>query len=252
MGLPVRGFQPLSDTFTALDASPVTVNTTRQPSLEEIAEAAALRLYRARSRESRKAGGGTPPDVDAQFIYLWIAFSSLYGKRRRPDSLVSGQTGRPASEVTDFTRFLEAVERLSGGQVAALLRHSPIAVPAAKILDNPFLDLDCWDRWETHGIRDRQQRLATPRRSYGGQPPPGAVFRQLYTLRNQLLHGAASDGGRRNRESLQNAIPVLDAVVDALIPLVAEHQIRIAGLYPAPFPPSTGGSMPFNRPKFSA
>lgn len=231
----------------------MTLNTTRPPSPNEVAEAAALRLYRARSwlRKSRKAGSNTPPDLDAQFIFLWIAFNSLYGRRRRRDTSSGSQMSRGASELGDFKGFLEAIERVSGSQVAALLRRSPLAGSAAKVLDNPFLDLDCWDRWETDGIRDRQQRLAIPRRSYGGQPLPVPVFRQLYVLRNQLLHGAASDAGRRNRESLKSAILVLDAVVDALISLVAEHHVHIPSLHPPPFPPSTGDSMPFNRPKLS-
>ena len=230
------------------------MSTTPEPRPREIAEAVALRLYRARSwlRKSRKAGSTTPPDLDAQFIFLWIAFNALYGKRRRRDTPAGSQLGRTATEVGDISRFLESVERLSGGKVAALLRRPPIAVSATKVLDNPFLDLDCWERWENDGIRDRQQRLAIPRRSYGGQPPTVPVFRQLYTLRNQLLHGAASDTGRRNRESLRHAIPVLDAVVDMLIQLVEEHHARIPGLHPAPFPPSTGDSTPFNRPQFSA
>lgn len=231
----------------------MTLSTTLEPSPKEVAEAVELRLYRARSwlRKSRKAGSSTPPDLDAQFIFLWIAFNALYGKRRRRDTSAGSQLARTASELGDFTRFLEAVERLSGGTVAPLLRRSPVAVSAAKVLDNPFLDLDCWERWENDGIRDRQQRLAVPRKSYGGQPPTVPVFRQLYTLRNQLLHGAASNAGRRNRESIRHAIPVLDAVVDALIPLVTEHRTRIPGLHPAPFPPSTGDSTPFNRPQFS-
>jgi hypothetical protein len=119
------------------------------------------------------------------------------------------------------------------------------------VLENPFLDIDCWEQWEIGGIRDRQKRLAIPRKSYGSQPWTVPVFRQLYTLRNQLLHGAASDAGRRNRESLKHAIPILDAIVDTLIPLVNEHRAHIPGLEPVPFSPSTGESSPFNGPQLS-
>lgn len=218
------------------------------PNTKELTEAVDLRLNRARSwlRKSRKAGSSTPPDLDAQFIFLWIAFNALYGNRRRRDNVPTPHVGRTASEIGDFTRFLKTIEHVSGGKIAAILNRSPIATQAGRVLDNPFLDINCWERWEAEGIRDRQQRLTTPRKSYGDHSRTVPAFRQIYTLRNQLLHGAASDAGQRNRESLKHAIPVLDAVVDALIPLVGQHQAHIPGLHPVPFPPSTGDSIPFN------
>ncbi len=228
----------------------MTQDMTAKPSPKELAEAVDLRLNRARSwlHKSRKAGSSVPPDLDAQFIFLWIAFNALYGNRRRRDrdNAPTPHVGRTISEISDFTRFLEAIELVSDGKTASLLSRPPIAVQADKVLDNPFLDLDCWERWEAEGIRDRQQRLTVPRKSYGGRSRTVPVFRQIYTLRNQLLHGAASDAGRRNRESLKHAIPILDAVVDMLIPLVDRNRAHIPGLYPVPFPPSTGDSIPFN------
>lgn len=219
-----------------------------KPGPKELADAVKLRLKRARSwlGKSRKAGSSMPPDLDAQFIFLWIAFNALYGNRRRRDNAPPSHVGRTTSEISDFTRFLEAIEHVSGGKIATLLSRSPLAVQAGKVLDDPFLDLDCWERWEAEGIRDRQQRLTIPWKSYGGHSRTVPVFRQIYTLRNQLLHGAASDDSRRNRESLKHAIPVLDGVVDALIPLVEQHRAHIPELHPVPFPPSTGDSIPFN------
>ncbi|MBY0247791.1 MAG: hypothetical protein K2Q17_08995 [Nitrospiraceae bacterium] len=219
-----------------------------KPNTKELTEAVDLRLNRARSwlRKSRKASSSTPPDLNAQFIFLWIAFNALYGNRRRRDNAPPAHVWRTTSEISDFIRFLESIEHASGGKIATLLSRSPLAVQAGKVLDNPFLDLDCWERWETEGIRDRQQRLTIPWKSRDGHPRTVPVFRQIYTLRNQLLHGAASDDSRRNRESLKHAILVLDGVVDALIPLVEQHQAHIPRLHPVPFPPSTGDSIPFN------
>jgi hypothetical protein len=76
------------------------------------------------------------------------------------------------------------------------------------------------------------------------------LFLRLYTLRNQLMHGSATDGGQRTRESLKHAIPVLDACVEAPIALVKKHHAKIPALEPLPYPPSVGESAPFNAARF--
>jgi hypothetical protein len=83
-------------------------------------------------QKSRKAGNGTPPDLDAQFVFLWIAFNALYGTPRYRDDVDGG-------EVRDFRHFLGTVEGLSGGKVAIGLE---------RILNSPFLNIECWKQWD--------------------------------------------------------------------------------------------------------
>src|SRR5262249_18351064 len=118
-----------------------------------------------------------------------------------------------------------------------------------RILQSPFLNIESWKRWDSARIRDRQRRIEVARNTYDKQHPTVPVFLQLYTLRNQILHGAATDGGQRNRESLNHAIPVLETAVETLIGLVKKHHARIPALDPLPYPPSIGESAPFNAPR---
>ena len=82
-----------------------------------MSEAIETRLLRARSwlRKARKAAENA--DLDAQFVFLWIAFNALYGMpryRRSHDDTYIG-------EAKDFLAFLDDAERLARGRFDACL-----------------------------------------------------------------------------------------------------------------------------------
>ena len=211
-----------------------------------MSEAIEIRLRRARSwlRKARKAAQNA--DLDAQFVFLWIAFNASYGTpryRRNHDDTYFGET-------EDFLAFLDEGERLSRGHFDACL--GSVETHVQEVLLSPFLNIGCWRQWDKAGIRDRQKRRASSCNTYDKAHRLGRVFLQLYTLRNQVLHGAATDGGQRNRESLKHAIPILDVFVPACIELVAEHGTKIRNLAPVPFPPSIGDGGQFNSPRLKA
>lgn len=156
---------------------------------------------------------------------------------------------KPSEEIRDFSGFLGTVERLSRGHVTSNLRR--VEADVERILQNPFLNIECWRNWDHAGIRDRQKRRASSCNTYDKAHPLERVFCQLYTLRNQILHGAATDGGQRNRESLLHAIPVLDVAVRVLIELVELHDSKMPKLEPLPYPPSIGDGGSFNGPRLT-
>lgn len=205
-------------------------------------EAIEIRLRRGRSWLNKARRAGAADDFDSQFIFLWIAFNALYGKPRYRRDVVG-------EEITDFKALLEAVEQASRGQVATALRKPDLEAHVEKILRSPFLNIECWKQWDKVGIRDRSKRIAVACNTYDKERGLHRLFLRLYTLRNQVLHGAATDGGQRNRESLKHAIAVLDTSVDVLIQLVKRHHAKIPGLEPVPFPPSVGEGGRFNTPR---
>jgi hypothetical protein len=208
-----------------------------------LSEAVQIRLHRGESWLRKSRAARAAKDLDAQFIFLWIAFNALYGRPRYRRDVDSDET-------KDFTDFLRTVEQVSRNQVATALRQSDIEAHVEKILQSPFLNIECWRYWDRKGIRDRGKRTAVSCNNYDKGHRIEQLFRQLYTLRNQILHGAATDSGKRNRESLTHAIPVLDTSVDSLLQLIKKHHAKIPGLEPVPFPPSVGEGGRFNPPRF--
>lgn len=209
--------------------------TTRKP----MSEAVEIRLRRSRSwlNKARRTA-----DLDSQFIFLWIALNALYGRPRYRGDV-------PSDETHDLAEFLRAVEDNSRAQVAATLRGRDVEGHVEKVLQSPFLNIECWRAWDRANIRDRARRKAVACNTYQKQHPTVRVFLQLYTLRNQVLHGAATDGGQRNRESLKTAVPILSAAVEALIALVKEHHAKIPWIDSLPYPPSIGDGGQFNPPR---
>lgn len=152
-----------------------------------------------------------------------------------------------SSEIEDFQRFLGEVEKLSGGAIEKSLR--PHAVDIERVMQSPFLGIECWRRWDQEKIRDRQRRVSSARNVYAAELHPAKLFLRIYTLRNQLLHGASSDGGKRNHESLRSALPILCTVVQVVIKLVDKYRSKIPGLELLPYPPSIGEGGRFNVPR---
>jgi len=207
-----------------------------------MSEAIDIRLRRARSWVRKANREALSHDLDAQFIFLWIAFNALYGM---PRYRYRGKSR--SSETEDFQRFLREVEKLSGGVIESSLR--PYAVDIERVMQSPFLDIECWRRWDQDEIRDRQKRIHSSRNVYAAELHPDQLFLRIYTLRNQLLHGASSDGGKRNRDSLRSALPILRTVVQVGIKLLDKYRSEILGLELLPYPPSLGEGGGFNVPR---
>jgi hypothetical protein len=207
-----------------------------------MSEAIDIRLQRARSWLRKASGAASHHDIDAQFIFLWIAFNALYGTPRYHD-----KDNPRSSEINDFKRFLGEVEKMSCGAIGKSLK--PLAAEIESVMRSPFLDIESWKRWDKEGVRDRQKRVSSARNVYADGLHLDQLFLRIYTLRNQLLHGAATDGGQRNRESLKYALPILLTMVRVVIDLVDKYRIKISGLEPIPFPPSLGEGGRFNVPR---
>ncbi len=142
--------------------------------------ATALRCRRAHSWLRRARAVKDPDDLDAGFIFLWIALNALYGqaKYRRPRD---EQTSEPA-DIRDFAR---CVSRLDRRAIQLVLRDPRLQANIRALLDDKYLDLGCWRHWDAKGITDKterdascaERREASPvqaRPDLGGHPKPAS------------------------------------------------------------------------------
>src|SRR5262245_31102218 len=98
-------------------------------------EAIDIRFHRARSWQEKAKRAAADDDLDAQFIFLWIAFNALYGSPRYLWNRDDGYS----RETEDFTMFWGEAERLSRGRVSTCLGRFELEVQ--RILSNPFLNI---------------------------------------------------------------------------------------------------------------
>lgn len=182
-------------------------------------ESLSLRVHRALSWLAR---AGRCDDPDGRFIFLWIAFNAAY----------AAETGAERDpEARRFSDFLVRLVDLDGNALLAGLVWDRYAGAIRTLLDNPFVFQPFWDY--ANGVPDSgnwesrfQRANAAAHSSLARQDTAavlGIVFSRLYTLRNQLLHGGATWGGRVNREQLRDGTAVLGDLVPAAIVIMMDR-----------------------------
>lgn len=83
------------------------------------------------------------------------------------------------------------MDRLSRGQLTGATKGRDLARHVEHIAQNVFLDVECWRAWDKAQIRDRQERWRLAASSRPAQSLD-RLFLRIYTLRNQVLPGAAN------------------------------------------------------------
>ena len=184
----------------------------------------AFRTYRAISW-LRHAERHADHDVDAAFIFLWIAFDCSYGSKRQGE--------RPAMRA-----FFHEVLRHGRDQIYDAL-WSRFAGPVRVLLSDEYLFQPHLDElsgaptvqnWKEDLARrnDELQNRALPYKNRTLSTLDG-VFDRLYCLRNQLFHGGAKWGSTRNRESVRTGRAIMAFLVPVFIGimLAARKDLRL-------------------------
>lgn len=199
-------------------------------------EAEGLRCYRARSWI---AAAKACEHLDGKFIFYWIGFNALYGQEFAADRL-------------DMKYFLEGV--IASADDGAIRTHLlTIEKDVLDLLALEFLYRDYWRSGYTNALAERiTQNLLTVRLNWS-RPETclPTIFECLYELRNQILHGSAKFGSRKNRDSHRAAVPILAALVPAFcVAMEANGKTRGWGTAPKP-PKGSKGHPPDKRTRLN-
>lgn len=173
-----------------------------------------IRVHRSLSW-SMRAGAFGEEHPEAEVLFHWIAFNSLYGEW---DAI----NARPGVDASARNRFLRRVVGAGCGLCATFLyRHKPLI---KKLLGSPFLVATFWRDPEAPKAREQAVRDLYQLDGLLQRGPHSKlyelVFERVYVLRGQLVHGASSGGSKLNRGTLTNcrewlrgAVPLLQHVV---------------------------------------
>ncbi|MYN67305.1 MAG: hypothetical protein F4X11_20135 [Acidobacteria bacterium] len=183
------------------------------------------RVRRARSwlKKSKRAHS----DVE-RFLYLWISFNAAYGQTADNGRFgAEGPRGPCETEIQE--KFLHKIcERdRPTRRLQAIVTGKECARAIRGLMKNEFIYEPYWDcvrakspfdagkfaeenggveRAITPGSLDLDPRQALPR-----------IFRRLYTLRNQIVHGGVTVRNGWGRKQLRDGSRIMEKVIPAVL-----------------------------------
>jgi hypothetical protein len=161
-----------------------------------------------------------------EFVFLFIAFNALYGRRQ--------YEGSKTEVATDRDEFIRRVIKMVDfdkrvGQHRLLLALKDCRQEAGKLIVNYFLRDSYWRRElrskELIQQFKRESRRADERLDQGRwEDMLELILRRLNVLRNQVVHGCVTYGpSSKGFSSLEAGLAVLRKLVPALYQLMDKH-----------------------------
>lgn len=173
-----------------------------------------LRLHRALSW--LKKAEASADDLDACFIFQWIAFNSAYAYQV---PLFQNQT-----EKDKFSQFFERIAGLDNQQKIYNLVWQEFSSSIRVLLDNRYIFQPFW-QFQAGELDEKQWQEQFKKAKDAANKALSSkdtvacleiIFNRLYTLRNQIMHGGATHNSGANRDQLRDAV----AILSKLLPLV--------------------------------
>jgi hypothetical protein len=186
---------------------------------DQHSEPSRVRLHRAiswlgRAEQERR-------DLDARFIFLWVAFNAAYAKA----------FGFEQSERDQLRQFLVTLISVDRDKALHRVVFNDFTGPIRTLIGNRFVFEPFWRALRDHdGSGHWEKQFATQNKAAMRHVMEGRtdavlaiVFDRLYVLRNQLVHGGATWNGGVNREQVRDGAHILMALVPAIIERMLDH-----------------------------
>jgi hypothetical protein len=177
-----------------------------------------IRFHRACSWMARVEQMPDGQDHDLALVSLWIAFNSLYGQW-------DSQKREPRPDRESWRAFVDRILKLDrdGYVPGALQEHKRLVM---SLLEDEYLSGFFWQ--EPSARRAGQSRKA----AYNAQSwyieqrwtmVLDETLDRVHLMRCQLVHGAATYGGRLNRTSLRRCVMMMQRLLPALLLVWIDH-----------------------------
>ena len=188
---------------------------------ENLPRSLALRLHRSLSWIER--ADQEAEDVDAAFIFHWIAFNAAYA-RDLPESYGTEERALFGEYFEKIVRFdvnrkiYDAIWSRFSGPIRLLLNNRYVFQPFWRHHNEP----QTYGNWEDLFVRG-QQTIGRALARQDTRVVLSILFDRLYVLRNQLFHGGATWNSGVNRRQVQDGAQIMAFLVPHFIELMMDH-----------------------------
>lgn len=177
-----------------------------------------IRFHRACSWMARVEQMPDGQDHDLGLVSLWIAFNALYGQwdciKREP---------RPDRE--SWRLFIDRILKLDrDGHVPAMLQeHKRLALA---LFDDEYVSAYFWQEPTAVRAKSSRKTVHNAHSWYVEQRWTqilDEILARVYVMRCQLVHGAATYGGKLNRTSLKHCVTMMQRLLPSLLLVWINH-----------------------------
>lgn len=178
-----------------------------------------VRLHRAISWMERAEQEAD--DLDARFLFLWIALNAAYAH----------EFGFEQSERDQARQFIGRLLQVdTAGRLHAVV-FQQFTGPIRTLIENKFVFEPFWralrehdssNRWEESFAQARRKALEALMNKQT-DVVLSIVADRLYVLRNQIVHGGATWNSGANRAQVKDAAAILGTLMPVIVGLMMEH-----------------------------
>lgn len=178
---------------------------------DDLPETINLRVHRSLSWLQRAELEGD--DIDAKFIFLWIAFNACYASE---DNKINGYGERSA-----FNDFFSRIVDCDASGVVYETTWTKYPKAIGELLTNKYVFQPFWafhngvpgaDDWEVR-FKKSIKRIQYALNDEDTPVILSILFDRLYVLRNQMLHGGATWNSSVNRQQVSDGAKILEALL---------------------------------------
>ena len=181
-----------------------------------------LRLHRSISWIQRADYEMERRDMDAAFIFYWIAFNAAYAKDTGPVE---------SSEMSSYEEFFDKVVLYdSEGQIYQAI-YDTFAHAIWGLMNNKFIFDQFWknhsgvlgyEHWEDN-FDSRRQEMNYAFRKEDSRVVLTIMFGRLYMLRNQLFHGSATWNSSTTRQQVEDAAAIMEFLLPVFVSTMLDN-----------------------------
>lgn len=162
-------------------------------------------------------------DPDARYIFLWIAFNAAY----------ASEFGFEQTERLLVKQFIDKLLGLDSEQKLHHALFSQFSGPIRTLVENKHVFEPFWralrehdgsGAWEGSFVSSKKVAMKALMGKETGTLL-SIVLDRLYVLRNQLVHGGATWGGKTNRAQVKDGA----AILGTLVPIMLEVMMQAGG-----------------------
>ena len=172
----------------------------------------AIRFHRACSWMARAEQIPDGQDHDLALVSLWIAFNALYGQW-------DDQKRGPCPDRESWRTFIDRILELDrAGYVAAMLQQHKRLV--LSILNDEYINAHFWQEPTIARVKSSRKAAQNALTWYIERRwthIADEVLTRIYVMRCQLVHGAATYGGKLNRKSLNHCVIMMQRLLLSLL-----------------------------------